>query len=108
MMMPRHQQRETSSIIVGQNINISKVKCKKSKFFTFSLLFTKKNIFRLRWVDLTWRDLQDEAKNLSRPCAPEMISKLSNYYTLLPGDIMTGTPAGVGPLSLSSAQISFL
>ena len=102
-------------------------------------------------VDLTRRDLQDEAKKLSRPwctsksfdqsapisailpvsdfphhndlsslsmsltvnnvekqntklgmmiwSAPEMISKLSNFYTLLPGDIiMTGTPAGVGPL----------
>jgi fumarylpyruvate hydrolase len=30
---------------------------------------------------------------------PEMISHLSKYYTLQAGDlIMTGTPAGVGPV----------
>jgi 2-keto-4-pentenoate hydratase/2-oxohepta-3-ene-1,7-dioic acid hydratase in catechol pathway len=31
---------------------------------------------------------------------PEIISYLSRYFTLLPGDaIMTGTPAGVGPIT---------
>jgi fumarylpyruvate hydrolase len=31
---------------------------------------------------------------------PEMISYLSEYYTLAPGDvILSGTPAGVGPVS---------
>jgi fumarylpyruvate hydrolase len=30
---------------------------------------------------------------------PEMISYLSDYFELAPGDvIMTGTPAGVGPI----------
>jgi fumarylpyruvate hydrolase len=30
---------------------------------------------------------------------PEIIAELSRHFTLLPGDlIMTGTPAGVGPL----------
>jgi fumarylpyruvate hydrolase len=30
---------------------------------------------------------------------PEIIAKLSTYFTLAPGDvIMTGTPAGVGPV----------
>jgi fumarylpyruvate hydrolase len=30
---------------------------------------------------------------------PEIISYLSGYFTLRPGDlIMTGTPAGVGPV----------
>jgi fumarylpyruvate hydrolase len=30
---------------------------------------------------------------------PEIIADLSRFYTLLPGDlIMTGTPAGVGPV----------
>jgi 2-keto-4-pentenoate hydratase/2-oxohepta-3-ene-1,7-dioic acid hydratase in catechol pathway len=30
---------------------------------------------------------------------PELVSYLSRYLTLLPGDtIMTGTPAGVGPI----------
>ena len=30
---------------------------------------------------------------------PEMISYLSEYFTLAPGDIiMSGTPAGVGPV----------
>jgi 2-keto-4-pentenoate hydratase/2-oxohepta-3-ene-1,7-dioic acid hydratase in catechol pathway len=30
---------------------------------------------------------------------PELIEFASSYYTLLPGDvIMTGTPAGVGPV----------
>lgn len=101
--------------------------------------------------DLTRRDLQAEAKKLSRPWAsakgfdgsapcgpivprdqvaieadtrlalhvndelrqettldhmvwsiPEMLSFLSRYFRLMPGDvIMTGTPAGVGPLHVS-------
>jgi fumarylpyruvate hydrolase len=99
-------------------------------------------------LDMTLRDVQAEAKRLSRPwdvakgfdgsapCStlatveqighpaagvislavngevrqtgdlnqmiwkvPEIIAELSRHFTLLPGDlIMTGTPAGVGPL----------
>ena len=55
--------------------------------------------------DMTRRDMQQEAKDASRPwalskgcdfSAPEMIAFLSTMITLKPGDlIMTGTPAGV-------------
>lgn len=34
---------------------------------------------------------------------PEIIAHLSRFYRLLPGDlIMTGTPAGVGPVAPGS------
>lgn len=43
-----------------------------------------------RLSDMVWR-------------VPEIIAHLSRFYTLMPGDlIMTGTPAGVGPISPGS------
>jgi fumarylpyruvate hydrolase len=69
-------------------------------------------------IDLTRRDLQTEAKDMGRPrewgkafdqSAPivaeliwpvaEIISIVSRSMVLMPGDlVMTGTPAGVGPI----------
>lgn len=49
------------------------------------------------WLDLNGKRLQDSNTNDLIFNIPQVISYLSNFMTLLPGDVIsTGTPAGVG------------
>jgi fumarylpyruvate hydrolase len=52
------------------------------------------------WLDIDGERRQDGDLNQMIWKIPEVISYLSSLFTLLPGDIiMTGTPAGVGPVA---------
>lgn len=52
------------------------------------------------WLDVNGERRQDGDLNQMIWKIPEMISYLSGLFTLVPGDIiMTGTPAGVGPVT---------
>lgn len=49
------------------------------------------------WLDLNGKRLQDSNTNDLIFNIPQVVSYLSNFMTLLPGDVIsTGTPAGVG------------
>ncbi|MFO8050569.1 MAG: fumarylacetoacetate hydrolase family protein [Thermoplasmatota archaeon] len=51
------------------------------------------------WLDVNGERRQDSSTDLLLFTVEEMVSELSNVMTLKEGDlIMTGTPAGVGPL----------
>jgi 2-keto-4-pentenoate hydratase/2-oxohepta-3-ene-1,7-dioic acid hydratase in catechol pathway len=53
--------------------------------------------FSLNWLDLNGKRLQDSNTNDLIFNIPQVVSYLSNFMTLLPGDVIsTGTPAGVG------------
>ena len=55
------------------------------------------------WLDHDGDRVQDAALSDMIWSVPEIITDLSRFYTLLPGDlIMTGTPAGVGPVHTGS------
>ncbi len=55
------------------------------------------------WLDHNGARVQDADLSDMVWSVPEIIAHLSRFYTLLPGDlIMTGTPAGVGPISPDS------
>ncbi|WP_338549145.1 fumarylacetoacetate hydrolase family protein [Roseovarius phycicola] len=55
------------------------------------------------WLDHNGRRVQDATLSDMVWSVPEIIAHLSRFYRLMPGDvIMTGTPAGVGPVGPGS------
>jgi 2-keto-4-pentenoate hydratase/2-oxohepta-3-ene-1,7-dioic acid hydratase in catechol pathway len=49
------------------------------------------------WLELNGKKIQDSNTNDLIFNIPQIVSYLSNFMTLLPGDVIsTGTPAGVG------------
>jgi 2-keto-4-pentenoate hydratase/2-oxohepta-3-ene-1,7-dioic acid hydratase in catechol pathway len=49
------------------------------------------------WLELNGKKIQDSNTNDLIFNIPKIVSYLSNFMTLLPGDVIsTGTPAGVG------------